>query len=1089
MAADTSNLDTIFCAAIEIASADDRAGYIARACGADGDLRARVEKLVAAHFRAGTFLESSVPTPQGSAALVSVSTDDSTPTPPTPPADGSGTVIGPYKLLQRIGEGGMGTVWMAEQVQPVQRRVALKVVKPGLDSRQVIARFEAERQALALMDHPNIAKVLDAGTAGSGQPAAGSSLLPTARCPLPAAGRPYFVMELVKGVPITKYCDDRRLSPRQRLDLFVPVCEAVQHAHQKGVIHRDLKPSNVLVAPYDGRPVPKVIDFGVAKATGPKLTDRTLFTEFGAVVGTLEYMSPEQAELNNQDIDTRSDIYSLGVLLYELLTGTTPLEKKRVKERTLLEVLRLIREEEPPRPSTRLSTTAALPAVAASRGLEPKQLRGVVRGELDWIVMKCLEKDRNRRYETANSLALDLRRYLRDEPVQACPPSAAYRLRKLLRRHRGAALALAAILVLLTAGIIGTGIGLFRALDSETKAVAALRRADDQARIAKAVNEFMLNDLLRQADTNVQADGGFAADPNLTVREALHRAAAKIGDRFRDDPLVEAAIRKAIGETFYGIGDAALGVPHLERSLTLRATHLGPDHPETLEAMSSLADAHLAVNQFDRAIDLYETTLARRTETLGADHPNTLSSMNNLAFALQYIGRLDRVLAIFGEVLEKRRATLGPGHPDTLTSMNNLAWAYQEAGQLDRALPLYEETLTRRKQTLSPDHPDTLTSMDNLAWGYRASGRFDEAIALFKQSLAKRQEKQGPSHPYTLATLSFLGVTYCTAGQPEEALPLLEQALARQAQKFGPDHLDTLQTMAYLTIAYRQSGRLDRAREIGQLTLAKQKTKLGPDHLQTLSSMDTLAMVHWNLNQLDRSLALAEECLKLRRARLGADHPHTLLTLMNLGVAYGDAGRPDKGVRCLEEALAAARKASGSLSAELTPILGRLAAAYDGTKQFTKSEPLYREYLAQCRKQFGTAELNTAQALDLYGVSLLRQQRYDEAETHLRECLAIREKKRPDAWDTFHIRANLGEALLGQKQYEGAEKLLVAAYEGMKQREATIPPIRKVCLTRTAERLAQLYDAWGKPGDAARWRKESDTTKPPEKKSEDPPEG
>ena len=338
-----------------------------------------------------------------------------------------GTVIGPYKLLQPIGEGGMGTVYMAEQTQPVRRTVALKLIKAGMDSRQVLARFGAERQALALMDHPNIAKVFDAGTTDT--------------------GRPYFVMELVKGIPITRFCDERRLTPRERLELVIPVCQAVQHAHQKGIIHRDLKPSNVLVALYDGKPVPKVIDFGVAKATGPRLTDQTLYTEFGAVVGTLEYMSPEQAELNQLDIDTRSDIYSLGVLLYELLTGSTPLDRKRLKQAAILEMLRVIREEESPRPSMRLSTTEELPSIAACRNIEPRKLSGLVRGELDWIVMKALEKDRNRRYETANGLAADLRRYLDDEPVQACPPSAWYRFGKFARRNRGA-LAIASTVLL-----------------------------------------------------------------------------------------------------------------------------------------------------------------------------------------------------------------------------------------------------------------------------------------------------------------------------------------------------------------------------------------------------------------------------------------------------------------------------------------------------------------------------------------------------------------------------------------------------------------------------------------------------------------
>jgi serine/threonine protein kinase/WD40 repeat protein len=435
--------NAVFLQAVEMASPEQRLAFLDESSRGDPALRAEVVQLLEAHGRAGQFLEHP-------ATLPTAAVESST------PGTAPGAFIGLYRLLKRIGEGGMGEVWMAEQRQPIQRKVALKIIKAGMDTRQVVARFEAERQALALMDHPNIAKVLDAGATDS--------------------GRPYFVMELVKGTPITAYCDQHRLSLRKRLELFLPVCLAIQHAHQKGIIHRDIKPSNVQIAPYDGRPMPKIIDFGVAKAIGGRLTERTLYTGSGAVVGTLEYMSPEQAELNNQDIDTRSDIYTLGVLLYELLTGTTPLSHERLTQAAFTEMLRAIREEEPPKPSTRLSDSKeTLPAIAAQRQTDHGTLARALRHELDWIVMKCLEKDRARRYQTASSLAHDIESYLHDEPVQACPPTLGYRLRKFVVRHQGPVIAVGLIVLALAAGIIGTAWGLVRARDQQTKALAAER--------------------------------------------------------------------------------------------------------------------------------------------------------------------------------------------------------------------------------------------------------------------------------------------------------------------------------------------------------------------------------------------------------------------------------------------------------------------------------------------------------------------------------------------------------------------------------------------------------------------------------------
>src|SRR5712692_6379101 len=417
MQADLQRVKELFLAALQQDGAAKRSEFLDRECRSDLDLRQRVDALLARHEAAGSFLESP-------AAPFAPTIDE------PDASERPGTVIGPYKLLQQIGEGGFGTVFMAEQTQPVQRKVALKLIKSGLDSRQVLARFEVERQALAMMDHLNIARVLDAGATES--------------------GRPYFVMELVYGIPITKYCDDNHLTPRERLELFVPVCQAIQHAHQKGIIHRDIKPSNVMITLYDGKPVPKVIDFGVVKATEQRLTERTLFTQYGTMVGTLEYMSPEQAEMSALGVDTRSDIYSLGVLLYELLTGSTPLSHKRLKEAAFAEVLRIIKEEDPPKPSTRLSHSGeALASIALQRKTEPAKLTKLVRGELDWIVMRALEKDRNRRYETASGIAADVQRYLNDEAVQACPPSAMYRFRKFARRNKVA---------LATASVVGLAV-------------------------------------------------------------------------------------------------------------------------------------------------------------------------------------------------------------------------------------------------------------------------------------------------------------------------------------------------------------------------------------------------------------------------------------------------------------------------------------------------------------------------------------------------------------------------------------------------------------------------------------------------------
>jgi serine/threonine protein kinase/tetratricopeptide (TPR) repeat protein len=459
------NEESVFAAALEKGSDTERQAYLDEVCCGDASLRQRVEQLLDADQRARGILDRSL------------DAADADVTAPGRQLASHRLFDNRFKLRSKLGEGGMGEVWVADQIEPVQRRVALKLIRPGLDTSRMLARFEQERQALALMDHPNIAKVLEAGVAQP-QGSAGHS---------PAV--PYFVMELVKGVSITEYCDRARLSTRQRLELFIPVCHGVQHAHQKGLIHRDLKPSNILIALYDDRPVPKVIDFGVAKVTGPRLTEHTIFTDVGLIVGTLEYMSPEQAEVSNFDIDTRSDIYSLGAVLYELLTGSVPFSRQELQRATLSEILRIIKEVDPPKPSTRLSRSGTLPIVAADRQTEPKRLIATIRGELDWIVIKCLEKERSRRYESASALASDLQRYLANEPVVAGPPSPGYRLRKFIVRNRAAVLVGAALVAMLTVG--GGALVAIRAEASRTRAAREARATAAAAAAVGTARERM----------------------------------------------------------------------------------------------------------------------------------------------------------------------------------------------------------------------------------------------------------------------------------------------------------------------------------------------------------------------------------------------------------------------------------------------------------------------------------------------------------------------------------------------------------------------------------------------------------------------
>jgi serine/threonine protein kinase len=1067
--------ETLFAEALALSPAE-RTAFLDRACAGDPDRRARLEALLAAAVEGHPLLD----------AAACAATNP--PLAPAPAPEAAEQRIGPYRLHQKLGEGGCGTVYLAEQEDPVRRRVALKVIKPGMDTREVIARFEAERQALALMDHPNIARVYDAGTTEN--------------------GRPYFVMELVQGVPITTFCDERKLAPAARLELFIQVCHAVQHAHQKGIIHRDLKPSNILVARHDDQPVPKVIDFGIAKATAGRLTDQTVFTAVEQFIGTPAYMSPEQAQVSVVDIDTRSDIYSLGVLLYELLTGRTPFDTAELLKIGLDEMRRHIREVDPPRPSTRLSTLQgeALSTTAQRRQIAAPKLVNLIRGDLDWIVMRCLEKDRARRYETANGLAADLLHHLHQEPVTACPPSQWYRLKKLVRRNRLAFGAAAGVTLAL---LLGLAASVWQAVRAQ-RAEAATRA---EAAVTRAVNDFLVQDLLRQADSRTQADTKIAPDPDLKVREALDRAGEKVGERFKDQPRIEAEIRSAIGSTYRGVGEYGKSVLHLERALELRRRLLGKEHAGTLTAMSNLAAAYQVAGKLELSLPLSEETLKLRKARLGLDHPDTLVSMSNLAAAYQVAGKLELALPLSEETFNLRKAKLGPEHPSTLISMNNLALAYHAAGKLDRALPLHEETLKLRKARLGLDHPDTLNSMNNLALEYKHGGKLNLALPLAEETLKLQQTKLGADHPGTLTAMNNLASTYKAAGRLNMALPLHVEALQLTKAKYGSDHPDTLISMNNVAVAYHDTGKLDLALPLHEETLKLRKAKLGPDHPDTLASMSNLALAYGAAGKRDQALPLLEETLKLRKAKLGSDHPDTLMSMNNLASAYKDAGRLDQTLALYEERLKLTRaklgaehsdtltamnnlartyQAAGKLDlalplydetlrlrkAKLGPehadtlaTMRTLSLAYEAAREYPQAATLYRELIALRVKKEGAESVQLAADRATLGKILLDTGKFTEAETLLRASLVVREQKIPESWQTGNARHLLGGALAGQKRHAEAEPLLVSGCEEMLRRAEKIPAGTRSRLQQALARTVAFFTETQRPELAAEWQR------------------
>ena len=1023
-----------------------------------------------------------------------------------------------FQLVNVIGEGGMGSVWVAEQIQPVRRRVAIKLIRAGRESHSIAKRFEAERQALAVMDHPGIARIFDGGTTEFGQP--------------------YFVMELVDGVPLTEFCDREQMPILARLELFIQICNAVQHAHRKGIIHRDLKPGNILVTRVDGRPVPKIIDFGLARATAGNLLDES-YGDAGAIVGTPAYMSPEQVSPDSLDVDTRADVYALGVILYELLVGAPPLDARQFQKAAVLEMLRMVREVDPPRPSTKLSSAENLPNIAASRAIDPTELMRWVRGDIDWIVMKALEKDRDRRYDSANEFAADIQRFLTHQPVIARPPSRSYRVKKFLRRHRGPVIAASLLLLALLAGFAGTTWGMLEARKQQGLAVIAADRESERAegeRQAKlhaeksADAERAANELTKKRLTQIERGSEIITSifDDLDIRKVresdepleavlanrLVTAGEQLDEDRIGDPLVVASLQHKLANSLLSLGFPADAIPLFQKAHETRTAELGVENRETLGSLVNLAEAYDSNGQYGLALPLKQQAYESLKQLQGMEHEDTLMALSNLAVGYSRSGKNDLALPLFEQVFEARKRILGPDHFDTFSSMINLAHQYAEAGDLKKSLALEKETHEQMKETLGEDHHDTLLALLNLAAGYRSVGDMVRAMPLFEEAFKRTQARLGKVHPTSLKAMNNFGTSLWTMGLRERGLPLMEESLRLSRERLGDENPDTITRMRNMAVVWAQTGQTEKALKLVSECLETAKRILGPEHPETIGSiqalaecyvraqtpekalllltdlverqtrtlgrdhpdtlvlMNDLAGVYISIDKLDLALPLLQESLELKSKKLGDDHPETVASKGNLAIVYRQVGRMDLALPLMEETLAAMEQKLGNAHPNTQAAQYNLAVAMLLSGKTDRAMELYESFRTNYQAQAGNDRSQYAMLLTLFSRRLFAVGEFVRAEDSLREALKIRESREPDSWGRFATQALLGHALLVQGNRDEAAPLLVAGYEGMKAREAPIPEEDMQLLPDTLDQLIVLTTANGDQDALMKWQTE-----------------